>query len=155
MIGSLREQARCDSRMNRGGHSSKQLEEGIANSANAQPESIEARLDSHSAEECSAQVAINLIQGKWKTRILSRLQHGPVRLGELRRMFPEASKKMLTQHLREMERDGLVIRKDLSGRLLHVEYFLSDSLGFAVLHLITTLTKWGREHLRDEANEPE
>ena len=70
-------------------------------------------------------------------------------------MFPEASKKMLTQHLREMERDGLVIRKDLSGRLLHVEYFLSDPLGFAVLHLIGTLTKWGSEHLRDEANEPE
>jgi DNA-binding HxlR family transcriptional regulator len=76
-------------------------------------------------------------------------------LRKLRRMFPEASKKMLTQHLREMERDGLVIRKDLSGRLLHVEYFLSDSLGFAVLHLISTLTKWGREHLRDEANESE
>jgi DNA-binding HxlR family transcriptional regulator len=48
------------------------------------------------------------------------LQHGPVRLSQLRRMFPEASKKVLTQHLREMEKDGLVIRKDLSGRLLHV-----------------------------------
>ena len=155
MIGSLPEQARFDSRMNRGRNSSKQVEEHIADSANAQPESVEAHLDSHSAEECSAQVAINLIQGKWKTRILSRLQCGPVRLGELRRMFPHASKKMLTQHLREMERDGLVIRKDLSGRLLHVEYFLSDSLGFAVLLLISTLTKWGREHLRDEVNEPE
>jgi DNA-binding HxlR family transcriptional regulator len=85
------------------------------------------------------------------TRILSRLQHGPVRLSELRRMFPEASKKMLTQHLREMEKDGLVVRKDLSGRLRHVEYFLSDSLGFAVLHLIGTLTKWAREYLPTRA----
>jgi hypothetical protein len=41
-----------------------------------------------------------------------RLQHGPVRLGELRRMFPEASKKMLTQHLRRRKRDSLVIGKD-------------------------------------------
>jgi DNA-binding HxlR family transcriptional regulator len=125
-----------------------------ANSTSSQPggqESIEARVDSHGVEECSAQIAINLIQGKWKTRILSRLQHGPVRLGELRRMFPQASKKMLTQHLREMERDGLVIRKDLSGRSLHVEYFLSDSLGAAVVHLIATLTKWGREYLCCEA----
>jgi DNA-binding HxlR family transcriptional regulator len=129
-----------------------------ANSTSSQPggqEAIEARVDSHGVEECSAQIAINLIQGKWKTRILSRLQCGPVRLGELRRMFPHASKKMLTQHLREMERDGLVIRKDLSGRSLLVEYFLSDSLGVAVVHLIGTLTKWGGEYLCCGANESE
>jgi DNA-binding HxlR family transcriptional regulator len=59
---------------------------------------------------------------------------------------------MLTQHLREMEKDGPVIRKDLSGRLRHVEYFLSDPLGFAVAHLIDTLTKWGREYLPYEPN---
>jgi DNA-binding HxlR family transcriptional regulator len=69
-------------------------------------------------------------------------------------MFPEASKKMLSQHLREMEKDDLVIRKDLSGRLRHVDYSLSDSMGFAVLHLIGTLTKWGREYLPYEANGP-
>jgi DNA-binding HxlR family transcriptional regulator len=50
---------------------------------------------------------------------------------------------MLAQHLREMERDGLIIRTDLSGRLRHVEYSLSDSGGFAVLQLINTLTEWG------------
>jgi len=113
---------------------------------------VEARADSQGAEECSAQFAINLIHGKWKTRILSRLQHGPVRLSELRRMFPEASKKVLAQHLREMERDGLVVRKDLSGRLRHVQYSLSDSMGFAVLALISTLTEWGREYLPYEPN---
>ncbi|MEG9435148.1 winged helix-turn-helix transcriptional regulator [Edaphobacter sp. HDX4] len=50
---------------------------------------------------------MNLIHGKWKTRILLRFRHGPVRLGELSRILPLASKKMLAQHLREMERDGL------------------------------------------------
>jgi DNA-binding HxlR family transcriptional regulator len=147
MIGSSREQARCDSTMNRSWHSPRQVDEGKANSARSQQgmqKRVEARADSHGAEECSAQFAINLIQGKWKTRILSRLQHGPARLGELRRMFPEASKKMLTQHLREMETDGLVVRNDLSGRLRHVEYFLSDSMGFAVLQLISTLTRMGQ-----------
>ena len=68
-------------------------------------------------------------------------------LSELRRMFPEASKKVLAQHLREMEKDGLVVRKDLSGRLRHVQYSLSDSMGFAVVDLISTLTEWGREYL--------
>jgi DNA-binding HxlR family transcriptional regulator len=57
-------------------------------------------------------------------------------------MSPEASKKMLTHHLRELERDGLVVRTDLSGRLRRVEYSLSDSLGFAVLRLIDTLAEW-------------
>lgn len=134
------------------------LRKAKANSAPSQQgkqKRVEARADSQGAEECSAQFAINLIQGKWKTRILSRLQHGPVRLSELRRMFPEASKKMLTQHLREMEKDGLVVRKDLSGRLRHVEYSLSESMGSAVLHLIRTLTNWGREYLPYDADAPE
>ena len=94
----------------------------------------------------SVQLAITLIQGKWKIGILSSLQRGPVRLSQLRRMFPQASKKMLAQHLREMERDGLIIRTDLSGRLRHVEYSLSDSGGFAVLQLIDTLTEWGSRY---------
>ena len=77
-------------------------------------------------EDRSVQLAIALIQGKWKIGILSNLQRGPVRLSQLRRMFPQASKKMLAQQLREMERDGLIIRTDLSGRLRHVEYSLSE-----------------------------
>ena len=97
-------------------------------------------------EDQSVQFAITLIQGKWKIRILSRLQTGPARLSQLRRMFPEASKKMLTQHLREMERDGLIVRTDLSGRLRHVEYSLSDAGGFAVLQLINTLTEWSSRY---------
>ena len=120
MIGSSPEQARCDSTMNRSWHSSRQVDEGKTNSASSQQgrqKKVAARPDAEVAEECSAQFAINLIHGKWKTRILSQLQHGPVRLSELRRMFPEASKKVLAQHLREMEKDGLVVRKDLSGQV--------------------------------------
>jgi DNA-binding HxlR family transcriptional regulator len=94
----------------------------------------------------SVQFAITLIQGKWKIGILSSLQRGPARLSQLCRMFPEASKKMLTQHLREMEMDGLIVRTDLSGRLRHVEYSLSDSGGFAVLQLINTLTEWSSRY---------
>ena len=153
MIRSSPEQARCDSTMNRSWHS-RQGAEGKGNSASSQQRK-QKRPDPQGAEECSAQFAISLIQGKWKTPILSRLQLGPVRLGELRRIFPKASKKMLTQHLREMEKDGLVIRKDLSGRLRHVEYFLSDPLGFAVVQLICTLAKWGSEYLPYEPNTPE
>jgi|SRR6185437_6372465 len=107
----------------------------------------EARRSFESSAECPAQIALNLIHGKWKTRILSRLQYGPARLGELRRLLPQASKKMLAQHLREMERDGLVVRKNLSGRVLHVEYSLSESGGHAALQLIRMLQHWSNEHL--------
>ena len=125
---------------------------------NAKPETTETgsrsrrRLHNNftNPEEYSEQMAMNLIQGKWKIRILSRLQHGPVRLGELRRTFPQASKKMLVQNLREMERDGLVIRKDLSIRMLHVEYSLSDSTGIAVLQLINMLRNWSKQYLNAE-----
>lgn len=93
-----------------------------------------------------AEFAIALIQGKWKIGILSRLQNGPARLSQLRRMFPRASKKMLTQHLREMERDGLIVRADLSDKLCHVEYSLSDPRGLAVSRLIHMLEIWSTEY---------
>jgi DNA-binding HxlR family transcriptional regulator len=54
---------------------------------------------------------------------------------------------MLTQHLREMERDGLIVRTDLSDRLRYVGYSLSDPRGFAVLQLINALTEWGSRYL--------
>jgi DNA-binding HxlR family transcriptional regulator len=97
-------------------------------------------------EDQSVQSAIALIQGKWKIGILFSLERGPARLSQLRKILPVASKKMLTQHLREMERDGLIVRTDLSGRLRHVEYSLSDSRGFAILQLINALSEWGSRY---------
>lgn len=106
----------------------------------------ETRAPRQPIEDDPAQFAMALIQGKWKIVILSRLQHGSLRLSQLRRMIPGASKKMLTQHLREMEEDGLVVRSDLSAKLRHVEYSLSTPLGFAALRLIDTLAQWGTQH---------
>jgi DNA-binding MarR family transcriptional regulator len=67
-------------------------------------------------------------------------------------MFPRASKKMLTQHLREMEKDGLILRTDLSRKLRHVEYSLSDPQGLAVSRLLRMLVAWSTEYSthRDE-----
>jgi DNA-binding HxlR family transcriptional regulator len=97
-------------------------------------------------DEFHVQFAITLMRGKWKIGILCRLQDGPVRLSQLRRMFPRASKKMLTQHLREMEEDGLITRADLSARLRHVEYSLSDPHGLDVSRLLQMLAAWSTEY---------
>jgi DNA-binding HxlR family transcriptional regulator len=145
----LSEQDGGDSAMNRSWDLSRNFDEPEANGA-SYIQGCNGRFRirvCHQAEnEWPAQLAISLIQGKWKMRILSQLQQGPVRLSQLRKMFPDASKKMLTQHLREMEDDGLVIRTDLSARLRHVECSLETSLGVAVLNLIDTLTDWGSQH---------
>jgi DNA-binding HxlR family transcriptional regulator len=98
------------------------------------------------AEDESIQAAIALIHGKWKIGILTRLKHGPIRLSQLRRMLPGASKKMLTQRLREMEEDGLVVRSDRSTKVRHVEYSLATPLGLSTLRLIDALAQWGRQH---------
>jgi DNA-binding HxlR family transcriptional regulator len=97
-------------------------------------------------DECHVQLAINLIQGKWKARILSELQIGPARLSQLRKRLPAASKKMLTQHLRELEKDGFITRADLSDKLRHVEYSISDPQGMAALHMIRLLAEWGAKY---------
>jgi DNA-binding HxlR family transcriptional regulator len=98
-------------------------------------------------EEADVRFAIGLLQGKWKIGILCRLQEGPARLVDLRRQFPQASKKMLTQHLRQMERDRLIVRTDLSGKIPYVEYSLSNPRGLAVSRLLHILAEWRTECL--------
>jgi DNA-binding HxlR family transcriptional regulator len=130
-------------------HSSGNFREPKAKGANCSQGRVglsEIGLIRESENERPAQIAISLLQGKWKLRILTQLKHGPIRLSQLRRLFPGASKKMLALHLREMEQDGIVVRSDLSDRRRHVEYSLETSLGAAVLRLIGTLAEWGSQY---------
>jgi hypothetical protein len=76
------------------------------------------------------QVAVNLIHAhSWEMEDTDSFtaQAWTSALGRLRRMLPQVSKKMLAQHLREMGRDRLVVQKNLSSRVLHVEYSVSES----------------------------
>jgi DNA-binding HxlR family transcriptional regulator len=98
-------------------------------------------------KEHAAQLAINLIHGKWKMEILCKLEHGANRLSQFRRSMPRASKRMLTMHLRQLEKDHLIVRTDLSRKLRHVEYSLSKSHGVATLQLIDMLAAWGKAHV--------
>src|SRR5260370_725924 len=58
--------------------------------------------------ECPVKLTVDLIGGKWKTLILYYLKRGPQRTGVLQQRIEGVSKKMLTQQLRELERDGLI-----------------------------------------------
>ena len=76
------------------------------------------------------EAALEVVGGKWKVLILPWPLHsaGPHRFGELRRQVPGISEKMLIQHLKEMEADGIVTRKDFKEVPPRVEYALT-SLG--------------------------
>ena len=84
-----------------------------------------------------------LLQGKWRVQILCAMRVGPVRLGQLVRLIPNVSRKMLVQNLRSLEGAGVVIRKDLSDVLLHVEYDLAPGLRESICLLLDELSKWG------------
>jgi len=94
----------------------------------------------------SAQSALGLIRSKWKIQILAQMIDRPVRLGQLRRLIPRASKKVLIQQLHELENDGIIVRTDLSGKIKHVEYTISAPLGVAIMNLLGFLSDWGIRH---------
>jgi len=94
----------------------------------------------------SAQAVLRLIRGKWKIPILATMLDSPVRLGQLQRLIPQASKKVLVQQLHELEKDGIIVRTDFSGKIKHVEYAISAPFGDEVLNLLRLLSDWGLRH---------
>ena len=91
---------------------------------------------------CAIELAVDVVGGRWRTVILSHLKEGVHRYGELRRLTPGISEKMLTQRLRELEADGLVSRRDLGTTTPHVEYDLTDE-GRTLVPVLQALYDWG------------
>ncbi|MFD5094426.1 winged helix-turn-helix transcriptional regulator [Amycolatopsis thailandensis] len=91
---------------------------------------------------CAVELAVDVIGGKWKPVILAHLKEGVHRYGELRRRMPDVSEKMLIQHLRELEADGLVLRESREGRGPHVAYRLTED-GDRLRPALEALYDWG------------
>ncbi|MFE7114778.1 winged helix-turn-helix transcriptional regulator [Streptomyces sp. NPDC057654] len=97
--------------------------------------------------------ALDVVSGKWKGLILWELHtHGIRRFAELRRGLPGVSEKMLTQHLREMEDDGLVHREVFAQVPPRVEYSLTTH-GNTLNEALGALSAWGTERMRREGFE--
>ncbi|MFD9868950.1 winged helix-turn-helix transcriptional regulator [Streptomyces niveus] len=91
---------------------------------------------------------MDVVSGKWKSLILWELHHyGIRRFGELRRGLPGVSEKMLIQHLREMEEDGLVHREVYREVPPKVEYSLTEQ-GVSLNAALSSLGAWGTERMR-------
>ena len=98
------------------------------------------------ASHCPVEVTLSVIGGKWKPLILWHLYEGGARrFLELQRMIPGITRKMLTEHLRELERDGVVARKIFNEMPLRVEYSLTK-YGRTLRPLMHVLADWGSKH---------
>jgi DNA-binding HxlR family transcriptional regulator len=95
--------------------------------------------------ECPVDATIGLISGRWKGTILWRLQKGPKRTSELKRLIPQITESMLIRHLQKLVADGM-IEKDDKAFPRRVYYSLSTT-GRTLSPIIAMMYRWGRSHL--------
>ncbi len=91
---------------------------------------------------CPLDHTMNLIGTKWKPIVLFHLLEGPLRSGILQKKVPGISNKMFTQTVRELEKDGLVIREVFAVVPPKVEYALSEK-GKSLKDILKSLDTWG------------
>ena len=94
---------------------------------------------------CPVKLTTDIIGGKWKPLILFYLEGGTRRFGELQKLIPGLTKKMLTQHLRELERDEVVHRKVYAVVPPKVEYSLTRH-GESLNPILKLMSAWGTKH---------
>jgi len=93
---------------------------------------------------------MRVLSGRWKPLILYHLRLGPRRFNELRRLIPTITQRMLTQHLRELEADGVIHRHVFEVVPPHVEYSLTD-LGRSLMPILDAMADWGAARLAEDA----
>jgi len=96
-------------------------------------------------EECPVRQVLDQIGDKWSTLMLLTLSEKPYRFGELRRLIPDISQRMLTQTLRDLQRNGLISRTVFPTQPPSVEYRLT-SLGQSLLEPMGLLVRWAEKH---------
>ncbi|WP_280220268.1 winged helix-turn-helix transcriptional regulator [Nocardia neocaledoniensis] len=95
---------------------------------------------------CGIDAALDVVGGKWKALILWALSTGTQRFGDLKRLVPGVTEKMLIQQLRELEHDGIIHREVYPQVPPKVEYSLTE-LGVSLNAALATLGQWGNQHM--------
>jgi DNA-binding HxlR family transcriptional regulator len=90
--------------------------------------------------------AIEIIGGKYKVAILYYIRESVLRFGELRRLMPLVTKRMLTKQLRELERDGMIDRKVFRQVPPRVDYSLTKE-GKSIVPILEDLWEWGKRRM--------
>mgnify|MGYP000424538575 FL=1 len=97
------------------------------------------------SEPCAIEKGMRILGSKWKGSIIYHLKDGPVRFNDLSRMLGGASKKMVDQRLKELERENMVIRRVLNDKPLAVSYELTE-FGESALTILDELRKWSESN---------
>ncbi len=92
--------------------------------------------------DCPVTRAMNFIGGKWKPIILFCIGKSSIRFGKLRQFIPAISNKVLTQELKELERNGFIERLEFRESPPRVEYILTKN-GKSLLPILNQIAKWG------------
>lgn len=104
------------------------------------------RKDFMKHERCPVSATIGIIGGKWKPIILYLISHDINRFGEMIHMIDGISKKMLTDQLRELEKDGIIDRKVFNELPPRVEYTITER-GLTLRPIILSMREWGLKHV--------
>ncbi|HEX4603868.1 MAG TPA: helix-turn-helix domain-containing protein [Candidatus Angelobacter sp.] len=103
-------------------------------------------------ENCPVQATVGVIGGKWKPLILFYLKHKTMRFSEFQKMIPEATHKVLTQQLRDLERASIVARKVYPEVPPKVEYSLSAH-GQTLRPVFAAMASWGEKYRQQRPRE--
>ena len=102
---------------------------------------------SNAGPNCPVDATLKLIGGKYKALILWHLVNGTMRHGEIAKLVPQATPKMLTQQLRELENDNLLFRKVYPVVPPKVEYSLTE-LGRSLKPILVAMYDWGTDYMQ-------
>jgi len=96
---------------------------------------------------CTVEATLSVIGGRWKPVILFRLMAGTQRFGELKKTISGITQRMLTNQLRELERDGVIKRQVYAEVPPKVEYSLTI-LGLSLKPILQAMKDWGAGYLQ-------
>ena len=99
---------------------------------------------------CGLNATLRVISGKWKPLVLFFLRDGPKRYGELKRLIPGVSDKVLIQSLKDLEADRVLARNDYQEVPPRVDYTLTV-LGCSLTQAIIPLCTWGTKNAAEMA----
>jgi DNA-binding HxlR family transcriptional regulator len=94
---------------------------------------------------CPVVATLNLMGGKWKPMLIHALHGQPMRFGQLKKLMVPISQKVLTEQLRELENNHIVLREVLDAKIVQVTYSLTD-YGQSLAPVLDALYVWGEQH---------
>lgn len=98
--------------------------------------------------QCAVIASLKVFATKWKPCIICYLAQQPIRFNQLYRAIPNISRKVLSEHLHELEKDELIMRIQYDDKKQKVEYRLSEK-GHSLIHIMEQIQNWGMKNMKD------